>query len=303
MDASVPKMLYKYRKFDLFSLKMLTNGTVYFSDPRNFNDPLDCKPEILPDEDVNRLEELCMRMTDRSSQILHECKMNAAYHHGDATKRETYLKSLLANRIKDVLYSALGTHGVLSLAENWNCPLMWSHYGDQHNGICLGYQTTRASYDTMKKVDYEGTRCIKCSDIVSSYIDNNGIATEKIKDTFFFTKANDWKYEKEWRLISDRHGEESSPFELTEIYFGMRCDHAVKATIVNLMSGFDIDYYQVFPRTDTFDLQGGLLDAEAKQDLKARPPVRFLFGLADRQHFGFSPVRFKREVPTDEANP
>ncbi|QEM69493.1 DUF2971 domain-containing protein [Geobacter sp. FeAm09] len=303
MDASAPQKLYKYRKFDLYSLKMLTNGTVYFSDPMNFNDPLDCKPEILVDVDQDSLEGLCMRMTDRSSQILHECNLAVGYHHGDATEKEAYLTYLLGNRVKEELHSELRKNGVLSLAESWSCPLMWSHYGDQHNGICLGYETTRSSYDLMKKVDYDGTRCIKCSDLVNSYVNDCSTAKERIKDAFFFTKANDWKYEREWRLISDKPGEESSPFELTEIYFGMRCDHAVKATIVNLMSGFDIDYYEVFPRTDTFDLQARRLDTEAKQDLKARPPLRFVFGLADRHQFGYSPVSLSTELPSDEALP
>lgn len=300
MDASVPKMLYKYRKFDLFSLKMLTNGTVYFSDPRNFNDPLDCKPEILVDVDLDSLEGLCMRMTDQSSKILHECKLAAAFHQGDTTEKEAYLIYLLGNRVKEVLHSDLGMNGVLSLAESWSCPLMWSHYGDQHNGICLGYET-RSSYELIKNIDYEGTRCIKCSDLVDSYINGCSTAKERIKDAFFFTKANDWKYEREWRLISDRPGEESSPFKLTEIYFGMRCDHAIKASIVNLMSGFDVDYYEVYPRRDTFDLQASLLDSEAKHGLRARPPLRYVFGLADQ--FGYSPVRLPANLPSEELLP
>lgn len=49
MDTAVPTKLYKYRKFDLFSLRILTNGSIYFSDPTHFNDPLDCKPEVFLD--------------------------------------------------------------------------------------------------------------------------------------------------------------------------------------------------------------------------------------------------------------
>jgi hypothetical protein len=27
----------------------------------------------------------------------------------------------------------------VALGARADCPLMWSHYGDQHNGICIGY--------------------------------------------------------------------------------------------------------------------------------------------------------------------
>ena len=264
MDTSVPTKIYKYRKFDLFSLRILTNGSIYFSDPTHFNDPLDCKPEVFLDIDRDSLQRLCMAMTERSSQILYECELSAAYYYADSKEKESYFLSLLTSKIKDVVQSEFGKRGVLSLAESWSCPLMWSHYGDQHKGVCFGFDTSRAKNLSPKRVDYDGTRCIKCSDLMNCYINKNDAAKELLDHTFFFTKATEWKYEREWRLLSDRPGEESNPYGLCEIYFGMRCDPAIITTILNLTEKLDVDYYLISPKQDTFELIATRFDSELK---------------------------------------
>lgn len=277
-DIPVPRRLYKYRSFDLYSLRMLTSSSVYFSDPTLFNDPLDCKPELDVDIDIDSLEMLCMRMTDASSQILNECKNEAAFYNSENPgEMEDYYLQIVASRVKKMLYSQMGKIGVLSLAENWSCPLMWSHYGDQHKGICLGFDTPRLSDVTLKKVNYEGQRCIKCSDLMSCFIEGNSVALEGIEETFFFTKANEWKYEREWRVKNHKSGEESSPYELKEVYFGMRCDDAVKTAVLNLKRTPELAYYQVFSPKNTFELDARLVNAEDRQWFMPRPSARVAF--------------------------
>ncbi|NWM74602.1 DUF2971 domain-containing protein, partial [Escherichia coli] len=51
--------------------------------------------------------------------------------------------------------------GVFSLAERANCPLMWSHYGDQHRGLCLGYSVPEAATDDVHKISYGGSRLVE----------------------------------------------------------------------------------------------------------------------------------------------
>ena len=35
--------------------------------------------------------------------------------------------------------------GIVCFAEQEICPLMWSHCGDQHRGVCLGYSVPERS--------------------------------------------------------------------------------------------------------------------------------------------------------------
>lgn len=39
------------------------------------------------------------------------------------------------------LDSELGNEGVLTLSATWKSGLMWSHYADEHRGICIEYDT------------------------------------------------------------------------------------------------------------------------------------------------------------------
>ena len=48
MSAAVtpPSRLYKYQTFNVNLLRLITDAEAYYSDPRQFNDPLDCNPTI-----------------------------------------------------------------------------------------------------------------------------------------------------------------------------------------------------------------------------------------------------------------
>lgn len=275
-DVSVPRRLYKYRSFDLYSLRMLTNGDVYFSDPAHFNDPLDCKPEIFCDVSIDSLEALLTRMTAESSRLLHDCKSSASFYCGENEQGSYYYEAVIS-KIKETLYSQMGKSGVLSLAQNWNCPLMWSHYGDQHKGICLGFDTSLVGDVTPNKVNYEGRRCIKCSDLVRYFVEGNSKALDQIKETFFFTKAKNWEYEHEWRVVNHKSGEEAGPLELKGVYFGMRCDHAVKTAVLNLKHSHELEYYEISPHTNSFELLAHRVNAEDRQWYMPRPPARVAF--------------------------
>jgi hypothetical protein len=62
LKPMVPKRLYKYRSFNVNSLRSLTEAETYYSNPRAFNDPLDCDPPIEVDVDRASLEHLCYKM-------------------------------------------------------------------------------------------------------------------------------------------------------------------------------------------------------------------------------------------------
>ena len=55
---AVPTKLYKYRKFDVKALNMITDHGLHYADPRKFNDPLDCDLSILPDIGPRKLSDL-----------------------------------------------------------------------------------------------------------------------------------------------------------------------------------------------------------------------------------------------------
>lgn len=69
---------------------------------------------------------------------------------------------------------------------------MWSHYANEHKGVCIGFDTGKSLFRLAWKVT--------CQDefpIVRRPTDSDEILLNKT----LLTKAACWSYEKEWRII------------------------------------------------------------------------------------------------------
>lgn len=139
---------------------------------------------------------------------------------------------------------------------------MWSHYGDQHRGICLGYRIPQAERSRLHPVDYGGERIVLASSVAAMLMGDEK-AREAVDGAVLLKKARDWRYEKEWRLLGPR-GDADSPLELFEVLFGMRCEGAVKHAIAKALEGRDkeVRLYEVYAKRGTFRLARCRLDVE-----------------------------------------
>ena len=263
-DRTKPKRLYKYRRFSDLTLGMLVEDTVFFADPTTFNDPLDTRPTLDTDIANAALEEILMRLIeDRTSAEMSAAAKTIRYN-GPKTLDHIARQSRKAaeNRLADIRYHAnnpdyeaedpermlLGAYveeellrrydkGVFSLAERANCPLMWSHYGDQHHGICLGYSVPEETAGALHKMKYGGSRLVQASD-VSAMLNGDETTRHRVDEAVLLKKARPWAYEREWRLLGER-GAQHSPLELEEVVFGMRCPSAVMFGVIQTLAGRD----------------------------------------------------------------
>jgi len=270
--SSPPKRLYKYRAFNVNSLRLLTGAEVYYANPAKFNDPLDSSPTIQIDTDRLPLQKLCYRMllnAHGKEYALREMQ-NHQYmstEYGDykvSPEADAYYMRRLASDVKNLLYEDVGKRGVLSLAARWDCPLMWSHYADEHRGLCIEYDTSGGACPEIQPVNYRKPRSIKVSDLVDWKINKLAAAERSILDTFFFSKASQWRYEKEWRDIRLSAGSSPAPYRISAIYFGLRCDVSVITTIVKLHVSAEpaINFYDIYPLDDSFRLKRRLVDTD-----------------------------------------
>ena len=62
-----PTTLYKYMAFSERLIEQVCSSRVYFSDPSNFNDPLDCQPVVVADLETEELELLLARLVQARS--------------------------------------------------------------------------------------------------------------------------------------------------------------------------------------------------------------------------------------------
>lgn len=66
-DQTIPERLFKYVGFTPRVLQQLCMGEVYYSDPGNFNDPLDCRPTVQTDLPIPDLQDVLAQLIVRPS--------------------------------------------------------------------------------------------------------------------------------------------------------------------------------------------------------------------------------------------
>ena len=87
--------------------------------------------------------------------------------------------------------------GFISFSDNWESPLMWAHYADNHSGVCLGFDILEE--DKIQKMVYEPNRLRGLFDIAKP---NDGANLEALRKVLT-TKYKQWEYENEWRVLAN----------------------------------------------------------------------------------------------------
>ncbi|HEY1926618.1 MAG TPA: DUF2971 domain-containing protein [Caulobacteraceae bacterium] len=274
-----PFRLYKYRPFSNRSLEMLVEDRLFFADPTTFNDPLDSKPTLVTDVDAAALETILDRLMEQRLLAELSAAAKTMKYRGPKTLDHIARQSrqAISRELAEIRYNAtnpeygdedplqylLGQYvelellrrydkGIVSFAERETCPLMWSHYGDQHNGICLGYSAPADA--VLHKVRYGGDRTVAAS-LIGPMLDGNALAQHQVDEAVLLRKSADWRYEQEWRLIGPR-GAHNSPLELEEVVFGLRCPAAVRFTLVKAFASRrrPIRFHEIRQQPGVFDL-------------------------------------------------
>lgn len=193
---TVPHHVYKFRAFNALTVESLVADQVYFADPTTFNDPLDTKPIVKADLGVADLEQVLRtlveqreeaELSDRARSIRYQGPKTIAHvqrmakaRASDELKRLEYQSHdpdyqtspftnhqwLLAAGIEQELLKRYG-RGILCLGTDYANPLLWSHYGDQHKGLCIGYSVPESAQDSLFQVRYGGSRVVKASSIAA----------------------------------------------------------------------------------------------------------------------------------------
>jgi hypothetical protein len=282
-----PKRVYKYRAFNHLSLEMLVEDRLYFADPSTFNDPLDTKPRLDPDIDIGALERVLEQLLVQRVEAELKAAADTIRYKGPKTIDHIARQSQSAfkRRLDDLRYNATNPEitvknplqhllasevesellrryakGIVSLGTRADCPLMWSHYGDQHHGVCIGYSVPDDA--NVHEVRYGGEPVVKAS-LVEAMLNGDVGAQEQVDEVVLLRKAPDWQYEREWRLIGDR-GPQDSPLELAEVVFGLRCPTAVEFTVFRALEKRQqgLEFNTIYRRAGTFDLVKAPLDTD-----------------------------------------
>jgi len=121
------------------------------------------------------------------------------------------------------------TQGHLCFSEDWIDPVLWTHYGVQHRGICLGFDIKE---NKAIPVSYEDKRLAQRLEEGITEIDAD------LSKLLMKTKFKSWSYEKERRIIvslidtviegSLRFYSLNETVRLAEVILGVECSLPVQ---------------------------------------------------------------------------
>jgi hypothetical protein len=210
------RKLYKYQSINKFTISALKQKGLWASSPSSFNDPFEFRLKDISignDNDLKGIEEIR--------------KMNLRF--------SDYSDFELAEIAKVELQQKMNEFGVICFSESNDNMLMWSHYSDNHFGICLGFEFEDTNETGVYKVKYEKSYPV---------LDFQNIWHIEGMAKIILTKSIDWAYESEWRLISTSCNEiKKYPVKLTEVIFGCRISTENEKQIMEILNDDGLNYY------------------------------------------------------------
>ncbi|MEZ9174635.1 DUF2971 domain-containing protein [Vibrio kanaloae] len=218
MENPEVKALFKYRSlragvdadgkpiYNKNTIKMLQENTAWMANPNTFNDPFDCNYRPLS-ADIKNGDKLFSKNIELTEV---EAAIYQAYKNKPTQEEEIKMLFRLTEYRNNQIQNAVQSHRVFSLSEDWDQILLWSHYADNHSGVCLGYERSEGSLlssNMCRPVRYRKRYLRYDHSDYLNFLERNSTNSGPWQDGFniitnaLFTKSEDWFYEKEWRLV------------------------------------------------------------------------------------------------------
>ena len=224
-------LIYKYSDFNSAVNKILVENTLKFSNPTNYNDPFDCHESLIDFKPTK--------------EIIHETLMSSptGKHLPRQFRRKIERNATNATNLYRALVEERGKYKVSCFAESKENELLWGHYADKHNGICIGFEFSPVYEDKFQicPVRYLGK-------IVP--IDGSSGKTKTIL-YWLTTKSTIWEYEQEFRAIMKAKNDTSSelvtfkPNVIKEVIFGCKVTEPQIKTTIKQIKGSHREYSKI----------------------------------------------------------
>ena len=207
---------FKYASIER-AIQIITEQSLYFSSPLDFNDPYECMPAIQKLDAQFNIDSLA----DKKSQ-----------------------RDYIGHLENEVLGGR--KIGIVCLSETDKNTIMYAHYSQNHEGLCLGFEvdiydsgSARANPFLASKVIYDGTYPV---------LSGNQDSKEQYKK-LFLCKHKDWRYEKEWRIVNfliedekDRLMKFQNDMPLKKVVLGIKTKPYVKRLIKALKIEMNMEF-------------------------------------------------------------
>jgi hypothetical protein len=236
--------LYHYQAFNIEYLReVIVGGTLHFSKPSDFNDPWDCRPwyDFAGIVDPDILEQHVRWYVAISHKHRPDIPIDKVNERANFFRQNP---SALAEKIRE-FSQAMGEainaqYRVYCLSIKSDCELMWAHYAQKHQGVCLEFSVANELFCTAFPVQY-------ALDYPRFIMTDHAGADEQIAP--LLSKSSAWSYEDEFRLISDEKGDPKNTIvttagkkdipskSLTAVILGCLAPDSTKQSIAQMIDG------------------------------------------------------------------
>lgn len=215
-----PKYLYKYFSNLDFAYDALINKRVHFELPSEYNDIFD-SAIIADDKNLNRAP-YHRGLMNQIVFVFHRDFKKQISNILESIEDDKYtilklfdlfvekgVPNQIVNRAKQELLKKMknaraSNNKITCFSECNDSLLMWAHYADNLRGVCLCFDTEKdpSFFSNAHKVNYSKYR------------------TDSGNFECYFTKALDWSYEQEWRIVVDMQDDYINTNSCVAIIFG-----------------------------------------------------------------------------------
>jgi hypothetical protein len=193
-DAGISK-LYHYERFNPVRLReALTTNRVRFSDPSRFNDPWDCSPMYVMDDVITPecvITWAAFLLRNPSEVLTHE--QIRRLEQFSPLDHIQFLEDTIRKTTEHSREFTFSMWRIYCLTPDPASILMWAHYADSHQGVCLEFDTTVPVIAEARAVVYAETRPLIRWQMLSD--------SAQMTMAMLLTKAQQWAYEREFRIL------------------------------------------------------------------------------------------------------
>lgn len=274
-------MFYKYRTDSKYTELIFTTGNVHLSTAAALNDPFECSLQDIGKDWINEkiTEMKHANVLGFVVEAKRTIKNNEMFYNLSPKETKNVIKKISkkknlkesykffkkfitkttghppsnCDKFFDNLDTQLNSVGIFSMSISPDHPLLWAHYSQNHEGICIGFSPMDGSKlnnsehclkvnysDSIPKIDGNGFNAsmeFSIDKALKPYVSNFKLAfTDKTFQAAMTTKPTDWSYEQEWRYVERSGGEFPWPGVISELTFGLKCPDERRHHYIDLVS-------------------------------------------------------------------
>jgi hypothetical protein len=261
-DQYLPTSVFKYRRLNKWTIDGLKNKQLYMAQIGSLNDPFECSLQF--DNDA------CLRLYFASKLfqdgIKNKFGLELTAHELDRVIRSErpYVTYTALCKTKGIQLNMSAEEQISAVQRRWSkilddikkdvrvscfsekndSLLMWSHYADEHKGICIEYDFQNTHVGTFLSPVAYSNEIYK----IKTFEDLNPL--QQIGASL--TKCKDWEYELEWRYTPIKPADKPLPERVDvpvpiAVYLGTRFEKNEPVFKTELLKLLEEQKVKVYP--------------------------------------------------------